>query len=199
MKNHWASILLLVIGCGSSSPLASDVDGAAPPTEQPDGDEPADDPDCGPMENLPCRFDSDCRDAYLACVPPGYVTIDVCRDPVIQTDPACPYYAVESSAPLCPQTVQVTSTVCEVRYQHPCTIDTDCGPAGFTCVNTGCQPQTSAACETAADCPTGWECYVPCACPGVRDAKFCQPPFAVSFCPACPGGQRAPRVDAGNP
>jgi hypothetical protein len=148
--------------------------------------------DCGPpTETAPCRTDFDCRSAYLVCVPPDYVTIELCRDPDAGADPspACPVFPQYATAPSCPQTVRVTSTVCEVRYQRPCTVDSDCGPAGFMCAGGGCrQTQSGAPCNSASDCPTGWQCYAPCACStsGVAATSVCEPPFAQFGCPACP-------------
>jgi hypothetical protein len=145
--------------------------------------------DCGPpYESAPCRADSDCRSAYLVCVPPDYETIELCRDPDagVVPDPACPLFPEYDSAPICPQTVRVTSPVCEVRYQRPCTVDTDCGPVGFACTSGRCQaPDPAVTCTTAADCPTEWDCYVPCACPGLRETKYCEPPFVEFHCPNC--------------
>jgi hypothetical protein len=146
--------------------------------------------DCGPpMETAPCRTDSDCRSAYLVCVPPDYVTVTICRDPNASPDPSCPVFPELSAAPICPQTIRVTSTICEVRYQRPCTVDSDCGPAGYMCVSGGCrQTLSGAACNSASDCPTEWDCYAPCACPGsgVSAKTVCVPPFAQFGCPECP-------------
>jgi hypothetical protein len=143
---------------------------------------------CGPpMEFATCRTDSDCRSAYLVCVPPGYVTIQVCRDPDAGVDPgpACPFYPEYDTAPICPRVVNVRSTVCELRYQHPCTVDADCGPEGFTCARGHCQEKPIMGCSTAADCPAEWDCYAPCACSGVRAVKSCEPPFVEFHCPVC--------------
>lgn len=144
--------------------------------------------DCGPpRESAPCRVDSDCRSEYLVCVPPDK-TIEICREPDGGADgnPACPAFPELSSAPICPQTVGITSTACAIRYQRPCAADSDCGPAGFSCVAGQCQtPEPAVPCSTAADCPKEWDCYVPCACSGVRETETCEPPFAVFHCPNC--------------
>ena len=176
-------------GAAGGSPVADDAGGARGISEAPDGGAPT---DCGPpTETAPCRTDSDCRSAYLICVPPDYETIELCRDPDAGVDPfpACPSFPAYATAPICPQTVRVTSTVCEVRYQRPCTVDSDCGPAGFMCVGGGCRQTLSGApCNSASDCPTEWQCYAPCACPtsGIAATTVCVPPFAQFGCPACP-------------
>jgi len=146
--------------------------------------------DCGPpMELAPCRGDSDCHSAYLVCVPPDYVGVTVCRNPDVGAtrNPACLSYPELATAPLCPTTVKVTSAICEVRYQRPCTMDADCGAIGFTCMSGRCERAlASTPCNSASDCPAEWDCYVPCACPGIRDAKVCEPPFVEFNCPECP-------------
>jgi hypothetical protein len=179
---------LAAASCQSSHPLQGsdgDSDPAvsfATPDGSPDAGASA---DCGPpMEFAPCRFDPDCRSAYLVCVPPD-VTITLCRDPDAGVDPTCPSFPEFSTAPVCPATVQVTSTVCEVRYQRPCTVDADCGPAGFTCMGGRCQQQTGRQCTTASECPNEWGCYAPCGCPGTLETTVCEPPFAEFRCPAC--------------
>lgn len=192
MKMCSARILLLVVaGCAPSHPLIDDS-GAPLPDASGDDSTVIDGAaaDCGPPEPYtPCRTDADCGNPYLVCAPPGSTTITVCRDPgqdpVI--NPACPSFAILAAAPLCPAQANVTSTVCDIRYQRPCTVDADCGPAGFMCQDEQCQ-WTSTTCTTAADCPTGWDCYVSCPCPGIRDTPTCMPPFAFSSCGACSTG-----------
>jgi hypothetical protein len=137
-----------------------------------------------------CRRDTDCRSAYLICVPPDYVTIEVCRDPdsgadASAADYACPVFPELFTGPICPHNVNVTSTVCEVRYQRPCAVDADCGPVGFSCMSGRCEQKPFVRCSSAADCPMEWDCYVPCGCPGIRDTKSCQPPFVDYHCPEC--------------
>jgi hypothetical protein len=215
MKAHgkWL-LLLLATGCSSPHPLENDASenargsggaagdapggaaGGAPggaaggatggaPGASTDGGS----VDCGPpMRLAPCRTNSDCRSAYLVCVPPDYVTIELCRDPDagVEPDPACPFSPEFSTAPICPQTVRVTSPVCEVRYQRPCTVDGDCGPAGFICTTGSCQwPDPPGPCASASECPAEWSCSAPCACPGTVAMKVCEPPFAEFHCPPC--------------
>jgi hypothetical protein len=214
MKARSAWILLLVAaGCSSAHPLAEDggdTSGLGGPAVDAGGDlaafvdgssrndsgslGPADalsdanqGTDCGPPEPYtPCRTDADCGNPFLVCVPPDYTTVTVCRDPGQDAaiNPACPSFAVWATAPLCPAEADVTSPVCEIRYQRVCSIDSDCGPAGFTCMGGRCQ-WTSTPCATVADCPTGWDCYVSCPCAGIRDTKTCMPPFAISYCGNC--------------
>ena len=219
MKARSAWILLLVVaGCSSSSPLTEDggTSGPSAPTADAmadrlvttggdggagargdavapgDARDDAAAPDCGPpTPSTPCRTDADCGDPYLICVPTDYGSVTVCRYPDQDAgiNPACPSFPVLAAAPICPTMVQVTSPVCEIRYQRQCTVDTDCGPAGFTCTDGGCNTlaaDSGKACATAADCPTGWDCYVSCPCPITNDTKTCMPPFAVNF--GCGGG-----------
>jgi hypothetical protein len=190
MKVHARSIGLLAVlaGCSSSHPLDG-ADGASEPGDAL-AEHTTEGADCGPpMELAPCRADSDCRSAYLMCVTPDYVTITVCRDPE-QTDagvfdPACPSFPELASAPTCPGTVDVTSTVCEARYKRPCTVDADCGPTGFTCTSGRCETkQPSITCSTEADCPAEWGCYAPCSCTATGP-KVCEPPFIELHCPGC--------------
>jgi hypothetical protein len=180
---------LAAASCQSSHPLHGS-DGAADPAGSfatPDGSpDSIASTDCGPpMELAPCRFDSDCRSAYLVCVLPDYVTITLCRDPDADVEPACASFPELSTAPTCPATVQVTSTVCEVRYQRACTVDADCSPAGFMCLDGRCQRQPGMPCTTDSECPNEWRCYAPCACPGTQETKVCEPPFAEFGCPEC--------------
>jgi len=139
-----------------------------------------------PIPTSPCRVDSDCKNRFLVCESPTG-GVFVCRDPEAVVDLSCPSPQVDTSkVPSCPATVPVPYSVCQVRYQLPCAVDKDCGPAGFTCVGGRCQGSAPTnVCATAADCPTGWECYAPCACPGVDAGTVCEPPFAVFGCPAC--------------
>jgi hypothetical protein len=201
MKARSAWIFWLVVaGCSSSHPLEDDggTEGLSGPTADAgadrfgsaggDGaDAGAGAPDCGPPEPyIPCRTDADCGNPYLVCLPTGNDSVTVCRDPDQDAgiNPACPSYAVWAAAPLCPTDETVTSPVCQIRYQRQCTVDTDCGPAGFTCTASGCSflaADSGKECATAADCPTGWLCYVDCPCPGTSDTKTCIPPFAVDF------------------
>jgi hypothetical protein len=188
--SSWMLVLVVMAGCSSSHPL-DDPDAAAGSSDAlVDGGQPSQGVDCGPpMQFAPCRVDSDCHSAYLVCVAPDYATLTVCRDPNepesdAGVDPACPTFAELATAPICPQSVRVTSSVCEIRYQRDCATDADCGPA-FVCSGSRCQQASSAvACATAADCPAEWDCAAPCACTAGAP-KSCLPPFAEFHCPAC--------------
>jgi hypothetical protein len=189
MKAHWAWIVSLVAaaGCSSSHPLDDGTGGALGPSDGAAGDRPASNAaDCGPPQPLaPCRADSDCHSAYLVCAAPN-VTITFCRDADAGTtaDPACPSFPELADAPICPRWVQITSNVCDVRFQLPCTVDGDCGPTGFQCMSGRCNQSASMPCTTDADCPNEWACYAPCACHG-GEPKVCEPPFIEIHCPNC--------------
>ena len=168
--------------CASPTKLVP-ADGAAAPT----GADGASDAEVGacpvPTFLSPCRVDSDCQNPYLVCERSGGVI--ACRDPQATVNPACPPLVDMTNVPACPMTEPAPFPVCTVRYQLPCTVDTDCGPV-FTCTRGRCQSApTATTCSTAADCPTAWDCYAPCACPGTAGTKVCEPPFAVFNCPAC--------------
>jgi hypothetical protein len=175
-----------VTGCQSAHPL-DDTDGSSSGRDglaNADHDAGAD--ACaaaGPFS--PCRVDSDCQGAYLACTPPD-TTLTICRDAQLPVNPACPSPVDLTTVPICPTTELTPFNVCTVRYQRPCQRASDCGPAGFTCNAGICQEaQAGITCTTASDCPNGWDCYAACACPGVEEAKACEPPFAEFRCPGC--------------
>jgi hypothetical protein len=133
----------------------------------------------GGCPDVPCDTAADCGDDFLVCVPK---TVYVCTDPCDGSTPA-------------------VLNLCEVRYQLPCQIDSDCG-AGFTCVEDAeavcsliagncthysrCRSQYT-LCASDGECPKGWSCYSPgpatCGPSGCdRDAgppKACYPPFAI--------------------
>jgi hypothetical protein len=130
--------------------------------------------------NDPCAMDSDCHNPYLVCRPN---TVDFCQNEPA-TDTGCPS-PFPRDAPICPVTAMVTINLCAASYQQPCQLDTDCGPAHFTCMNGQCRENAPDFCGKASDCPQGWDCYVACACPERADTKQCHPPFAVYRCPEC--------------
>jgi hypothetical protein len=175
-------------GAGGAGTRSDGAGGAGTRSDGADGgvSDDASNPCGDPMPYLPCDRDSDCRNPYLACGAPT-TTLTGCRDVDAGADPACPQVAAAfDNLPVCPATAPITHDVCNVRYQSPCVADTDCGPAGFTCASGRCQERQTAACASASDCPTGWDCYVPCECPGLRETKACEPPFAELGCPLCP-------------
>jgi hypothetical protein len=142
----------------------------------------------------PCAVDSDCQSNFLACRP---TTVDVCRDANDGALPAACVPPALANVPVCPTTAPVTLGLCAVRYQLPCTVDSDCGPAGFSCSSGSCQQDSGGPCETDTDCLIGWSCYVPCPCPSPPSTEppqppqppqqaSCEPPFATFACPACP-------------
>jgi hypothetical protein len=196
-------MLIVAIGvdCDSSHAL-HDADGASPPGTDgtpagqiPDGSTAGQGPEAGcpaPGPLTPCRIDSDCRNPFLACERPSGGVFS-CRDPEATADLACPSLVDLSNIPICPTTAPVTYAVCTISYQRPCSVESDCGPAGFVCEGGRCQgSQSVMACTSATECPTGWDCYAPCPCP-TADAgtptKVCEPPFAAFGCPACPASQ----------
>jgi hypothetical protein len=139
----------------------------------------------------PCSTDSDCGNPFLVCAP---VHVYLCLDSS-SGDAAPPLHPTQN----CPG-VPTTERLCTVRYNLPCLIDSDCGPAGFTCNHSvsvcfgsdggaacGACDGTGGSCSGDSDCPQGWSCYSPCDCP-TRPAlaKGCYPPFAVFGCPNCP-------------
>lgn len=126
-----------------------------------------------------CAVDSDCHNAFLVC---DAQDVFICRDPdPTAADAGCPS-SIPASAPICPTTAQVSIHMCTVRYQQPCQANADCGP-GFACVGHQCLWPEAILCDTLADCPSGWECYVSCPCAGAL--KRCYPPFATFSCPVC--------------
>jgi hypothetical protein len=134
-----------------------------------------------------CSVDSDCGNAYLTCVPQ---TVYACRNPGADAG-ASP----SNNLPICPTTAQVTEDLCAVRYQLPCQVDSDCGPAGFTCSHACsngtttcgmCSANGPGPCTNDGQCPQGWSCYTPCPCGATRPTGgSCNPPFAIFNCPAC--------------
>jgi hypothetical protein len=66
-------------------------------------------------------------------------------------------------------------------------VDSDCGPAGFTCNAGVCaELPTTHPCAGDDDCPQGWSCYSPCPCNGTdTEPKGCYPPFAQFHCDVC--------------
>jgi len=171
--------LATLASCGSASAI-DHADGAASPSGSADGAGgcPA------PIPTSPCRVDSDCQNPYLVCKPTDGVT--VCRDPDAVVDPACPSPVHPTNLPICPTTEPAPYDVCLVRYQLPCIVDKDCGPAGFACVGGRCQgTAASNSCSTKSDCSSGWDCVTFCPCPPRDAGKQCEPPFAVVNCPAC--------------
>ena len=90
---------------------------------------------------------------------------------------------------------------CAIRYDRPCTVDSDCGPAGYICTP-ACPDAGSASCSaclggtscnhcvvnapstpcTSDDqCLTGWSCYDLCNT-GNPATLACRPPFLISLC-----------------
>jgi hypothetical protein len=132
----------------------------------------------GGCEGMPCDTSTDCGNDFLVCVP---THVEVCA------------YPCDASTP-------TVLNLCQVRYQLPCQIDSDCG-AGFTCAEdaeavcslvTGscmhysrCRSQYT-LCTSDGNCPKGWSCYSPgpayCGpngCdPDAGPPKACYPPFA---------------------
>jgi hypothetical protein len=143
-----------------------------------------------------CCTDSDCGNPYLACTA---TSVSICGesgpapDAGASTPPAC---GLPDHVPTCPTTEQVTLGLCIQRYQRACHVDSDCGPAGFTCNSGSCaELPTTHPCASEDECPQGWSCYSPCPCNGVDVyAKGCYPPFAEFNCPVCVNGTIA---DAG--
>jgi hypothetical protein len=141
-----------------------------------------------PMPTSPCRTDSDCQNPYLVCEHPTG-GIFVCRDADAGADPSCPSPVTLTNVPICPATEPVPYDVCLVRYQIPCAVDTDCGPAGFACQGGRCVGKAASnSCTTTSECPMGWGCVTFCPCPPMEAGKQCEPPFAVVNCPACASG-----------
>lgn len=181
-----AILCLTALASCESPPALGRVDGSATLTGPADGAPGADVGECpAPIPSSPCRVDSDCQNPYLVCERPNG-GVFVCRDPQAVVDLACPSLVDATNVPTCPTTEPVPYSVCTVRYQRPCTVDMDCGPAGFMCTGGRCEGAGSlTTCSTAADCPAAWDCYAPCACPGIEGTKVCEPPFAEFGCPAC--------------
>jgi hypothetical protein len=174
-------------GCGDANLVGARIDSSA--ADNRDGG-------AGPIGSgqpgSACSYDGGCGNPFLVCAPSNGVA---CRDP----DASAP---VSSGLPVCPMTAPVTLDLCAVRYDLPCRVDSDCGPAGFTC-----NRQAVSSCEGAAadtdcgycdgqaqegpctgdgDCPAGWSCYSPCPCAtSSATAMGCYPPFAAFGCPAC--------------
>jgi hypothetical protein len=151
-----------------------------------------------------CASDSDCGNAFLGCAP---TTGTTCRAAGPDAGAGSPPWSYPDNLPICPETATVTFDSCTARYQLPCRADTDCGPAGFTCVHGSsfespcpgddsgtaacgiCNQEAKGPCSADAECPAGWSCYWPCSCAGQAPvAKGCYPPFAQFNCPSCPGG-----------
>ena len=179
MKKHpYIPLVLAVValgfgnGCGSASAGTDGGGGNAPQAQ-------------GQPMSL-CSADSECDNPYLTCVPQ---TFYACRDPGAAVADA------GSALPICPATEQVTENLCTVRYQLPCQIDSDCGPAGFTCDhscwNGGapcgiCSEEGDSSCRNDNQCPQGWSCYTPCPCGDTTPGTgICNPPFAMFSCPIC--------------
>jgi len=171
------TLLALIVngGCtGGTRMLGQEGDGSPRPQGQP---------------MSPCSVDSECDNTYLSCVPQ---TVYVCRDPSAAIADA------GSGVPTCPATEQITENLCTVRYQLPCQVDHDCGPAGFTCDHSCwngettcgiCLEEGPSRCSSDDQCPQGWACYTPCPCGDTpATGGLCNPPFAVFHCPVCPSG-----------
>jgi hypothetical protein len=138
------------------------------------------------QDGVLCTSDADCGNPYLTCaLPPGTVCGPVSDPPVNDAGYTCG---------------PGTFRVCTARYNLPCQVDTDCGPAGFACINSGCgwvngvpvtdcphcEPTGSGPCSSDGDCPQGWSCFSPCPCPtGTPLPKSCNPPFETWACPVC--------------
>jgi hypothetical protein len=177
--------LTALASCDSASAVDR-ADGAGLPSRLAGGGGDAGGGACpAPIPTSPCRADSDCQNPYLVCEhPTGGVF--VCRDPEAVVDPACASPVPLTNLPICPTTEPVPYDVCLVRYQRPCAVAADCGPAGFACTRGTCEgTPASSSCTTAAECPTGWDCVTPCPCPSREAGRTCEPPFAVVNCPAC--------------
>jgi hypothetical protein len=152
------------------------------------------------MFGRPCVDDSDCGNAYLTCVPQ---VVMGCHDADAGVDAG----SVFANLPVCPTIGQVTRNQCAARYEQPCQLDKDCGPAGFTCTpactdggagascglcpdGTSCNlcaEETPSPCTADAQCPQGWSCSDLCPCGDADDAlrKTCNPPqFLPVECPA---------------
>ena len=135
----------------------------------------------------PCSVDSDCGNAYLTCV---LQTVYACHEAGADAG-----VVPANNLPVCPTTAQVTENLCSVRYQLPCQVDSDCGPAGFTCSHACsngmttcgiCSEDGSGSCSNDDQCPQGWSCYTPCPCGRAPSTGgLCNPPFAIFNCPAC--------------
>ena len=186
-----AVLLSVAAGCQSSTALeigAGAADGAGIDVA----------PDCDPYarSSMPydlCAVDSDCHNAYLFC---GQLLgpTTACRDADAAVADVCAPREL-ADLPICPATVAVSLNQCGVRYQRPCRVDADCGPA-LTCVSsqpspcpTGaacgyCQVPSSVTCVTKTDCPKEWDCGAGCGC--TPDAQtYCFPPFEIFRCPQC--------------
>jgi hypothetical protein len=91
-----------------------------------------------------------------------------------------------------PGPTPITANLCGIRYQRPCNVDSDCGPA-FTCTFSSacaagstcgtCRVEPGTPCVTSADCPKEWDCYAPCACTNAQ--TICVAPFERFGCPEC--------------
>jgi hypothetical protein len=135
----------------------------------------------------PCNMDSDCDDAFLVC---RQMQAFGCRSPDPSDPnavPSCFQWNQPTDLPICPDEAQVILGFCWAKYQLPCHVDSDCGPAGFSCSGSGtCNQTGSGPCTTDSDCPQEWSCYAPCPCPtGPPGKLWCYPPFAEFNCPAC--------------
>lgn len=178
-------LCLTALASCESAPALDHADGSALPSGPADGGGAEVGACPAPIPTSPCRTDSDCQNPYLVCEhPTGGVF--VCRDSEAVVNPSCPSPVHPTNLPICPTTEPVPYDVCLVRYQLPCAVDTDCGPAGFACEGGRCGgTAASNSCTTASDCPTGWDCVTFCPCPPRETGKQCEPPFAVVNCPAC--------------
>jgi hypothetical protein len=160
---------------------------------------------------VPCSVDADCGNPYLACVDQA---VEICSEVDAAT-------ALKDSPPGCLATKPVTMKLCSPTYQQPCHVDSDCGPAGFTCNPNGgrlCSPSGCESvsrcdakytlCASAADCPAGWSCSLPSeegpGCPTLScpDAAplfppACYPPFAFGLAAIGNGPGPATGLDAG--
>jgi hypothetical protein len=140
-----------------------------------------------------CAVDSDCHNAYLFC---GQLvgSTTACRDADAAVADGCAPREL-ADLPTCPATIDVTLKQCGVRYQRPCRVDADCGPA-LTCVSSqpstcptgmacgNCQAPSPVTCVTKTDCPKEWDCYAACACTP-NEQTYCFPPFEIFRCPEC--------------
>jgi hypothetical protein len=154
-----------------------------------------------------CAVDSDCGSPYLAC---AATPLDVCRP----ADADTTAYPQLADAAICPAMSRGVLDICVVRYQLPCRVDSDCGPAGFTCnldAGTLCKDGSCSTltrceshdtpCATNSECPAAWSCYSPIGGLQPSDAsalKACYPPFAMFNGPAGAVWSPTQPVDSGS-
>ncbi|MEZ4268085.1 MAG: MopE-related protein [Myxococcota bacterium] len=127
----------------------------------------------------PCATNGDCFSGWCVEGLEGYICTDVCS----QTCPA----GFDCKGV---QNLGDVVFLCLPRLKKlctPCTQDIQC--AGGSCLTLDGFQGCAFSCESATDCPVGWECAADAA--GVAQGTFCQPETGSCSCNAeVDGGQR---------